>query len=140
MGPVIENIMNNDSTDGLEIERLKSKIVELYKNVLQKTLKSADPTLPDDELERLMDRHAIEFAKDSQTIDEELAEVNQLLDSFLKEDNLDPVNPEQAKKAKEGLFANVKTNIPVKDGMVPNKEKLMAILKKRKKNTYGGLL
>lgn len=78
-----------DSSYGLELDKIKTKIQKLYKDLLIKTFKMANPNATPEELAAFLEENNLEFKGDG--FEEESEDLEDLLDMLSKEDDLDSV-------------------------------------------------
>jgi len=96
---LIENILD-DTSDGLELDRIKEKISSVYTQLLSQSFKNKRPTGTPEELEEFLETNQLNFGTPADTLDKEAASIDALLDKLLHNDDIKPVAEEQKKKLK----------------------------------------
>ena len=90
-----------DSTDDLELERIKTKISSAYVQMLSQVFKVKHPVGSPEELEKYLGANELKFQSDAEDHDSGTEELMEMLDMLLKGgegDNISPVAEEQKKK------------------------------------------
>ena len=82
----------SDSIDSMELDVIKSKILEVYKKLLTEDFKKQVPGASEEDIDAFIEANALEFEGGSEE-DEEISEIMDLLDSILDEgEELEPVD------------------------------------------------
>ena len=115
-----------DSTLGLDLEKIRGKILALYNALLTQAYKAENPTASPEELQAFLEENALDFPE---TEDSEVDELLDMIDEMTKEDDLDPVDKdgkspdvEQGKEPKsksheQGDTPDTKP-VPIQTGML----------------------
>ena len=88
----IESALMDTSYD-LELERIKTKIKQLYENLLVKTLKASRRDISAEEIADFLEMNELEFKGDG--FEEESDGLEELLEALSKEDDLDDVKDKE---------------------------------------------
>jgi hypothetical protein len=107
-----------DTSYNLELEKIKNKIAQLYKELLTKTFKQANPAASMEELYSFLEENELEF-KETEEFDEEAEDIENILSLLSDKENLDPVKDKsfETPSVASGKTPGSKTN---EKGMVPN--------------------
>tara|TARA_R110000782_G_scaffold74008_1_gene147974 strand:+ start:5961 stop:6527 length:567 start_codon:yes stop_codon:yes gene_type:complete len=143
----IESALMDTSYD-LELERIKTKIKQLYENLLVKTLKASRRDISAEEIADFLEMNELEFKGDG--FEEESDSLEELLEALSKEDDLDEVkdkeyeDPDVEKgtelksKSKDASTTPTTVNIDLpKIGMFTPKDKRRRIETKKLKTPRG---
>ena len=87
-----------DTSYNLELEKIKNKIRKLYRDLLVKTYRAANPGATPQDIENFIDMNDLEF-KDGEDFDEDSEDLEAMLDFLSKEDHLDEVKDKKFAKA-----------------------------------------
>lgn len=116
----------DDSTLGLDLEKIREKILTLYNALLTQAYRAENPAASPEDIQAFLDENAIDFPESE---DSEIDDLMDMLDEMTKEDDLDPVDKdtpspkvEQGKEPKSkshesGDIPETKT-IPIQTGML----------------------
>lgn len=116
-----------DSTLGLDLEKIRGKILALYNALLTQAYKAENPTASPEELQAFLEENALDFPETDE--DSEVDELLDMIDDLTREDDLDPVDKdgkspdvEQGKEPKsksheQGDTPDTKP-VPIQTGML----------------------
>ena len=137
----IESALMDTSYD-LELERIKTKIKQLYENLLVKTLKASRRDISAEEIADFLEMNELEFKGDG--FEEESDGLEELLEALSKEDDLDDVkdkeyeDPDVESKSKDASTTPTTVNIDLpKIGMFTPKDKRSRVETKKLKTPRG---
>jgi len=82
----IEDIFSNSVYD-MELEKIKSKIMRLYSDLLTKAYKASNPAASEEQINEFLEDNSIEFKGSG--FDDEAERLEDLLDLLVHEDDLD---------------------------------------------------
>ena len=119
----------DDSTFGLDLEKIRTKIVELYTSLLVQAYKAENPVATDEEIQAFLEENALQFPSSEES---EIDELMEMLDDLTLEDELDPVEANgEAPKVEQGKEPGSKTHekgdtpdtkvTPIQTGMLTSK-------------------
>ena len=78
-----------DTSYDLELEKIKNKIKQLYTNLITQTYKLSNPTASPEDIQNFLELNELEFKGDG--FEEESEDLESLLESLSKEDDLEEV-------------------------------------------------
>lgn len=88
----------SDSTFDLELEKIKEKIIKLYNSMLEKAYRIENPGASPEEIANFIEENSLEFNEESEDFEDEANELEEMIDSLLIEDDLDPVKDKSYSK------------------------------------------
>ena len=81
-----------DTSLGLELEKIKEKIAQLYNQMIEKVYKLENPGATPEEIEMFLEENKLEFSSDDTVLEEEITSLEDMLEDLLDPtDDLDPV-------------------------------------------------
>ena len=80
-----------DTTDSLDLERIKNKVTSAYRHMLEQAFKKNNPVGSPEDLEKYLELHALSFGPDTGDFDEDSHTLEDMLDRLLKQDDIKPV-------------------------------------------------
>lgn len=106
-----------DSTLGLDLERIREKIITLYNTLLTQAYKSENPAASPEELQAFLEENALDFPE-TEDSSEEIDSLLDMIDDLTKEDDLDPVAKDgEEPKVEQGKEPKSKSH---ENGDIPN--------------------
>tara|TARA_R110002124_G_scaffold287083_2_gene470190 strand:- start:1022 stop:1603 length:582 start_codon:yes stop_codon:yes gene_type:complete len=93
----MEEMLSGNTYD-MELSKIKSKIAALYKSMLVKVFKAAKPGATPEQLENFLESNELDFGDESEEFEDEVENIENIMDSLLKEDDIDPVSEKQFSK------------------------------------------
>jgi hypothetical protein len=85
-----------DTSYDLELEKIKNKIKQLYTNLITQTYKLSNPTASPEDIQNFLELNELEFKGDG--FEEESEDLESLLESLSKEDDLEEVKDKAYQK------------------------------------------
>ena len=135
-----------DTSYGLELEKIKNKIEQLYNNLLVKTYKASNPSASPEEIQQFLETNKMEFKGEG--FEEEAEDLESILDQLVQTEELEEVKEKdyekhdvqkgsKAKKVSEGRPAPKTLNIEVAQGglFTPPDKKVKKVTKSLKTPT-----
>jgi len=116
----------DDSTLGLDLEKIRGKILALYNALLTQAYKAENPTATPEEIQAFLEENALDFPD---TEDSEVDELLDMIDEMTREDDLDPVDKDApSPKVEQGKEPKSKSHekgdtpdtqpVPIQKGML----------------------
>jgi len=91
----------DDSTFGLELEKIRGKIATLYESLLLQVYRAENPGASPEEIQAFIEENALNFPESQE--DSEVDELLDMLDEMTVEDDLDPVEKDgETPKVEQG--------------------------------------
>jgi hypothetical protein len=84
-----EEIFGNSSSYDMELEKIKSKIMKLYSDLVSQAFKQSKPEASQDEISDFIDQNSLEFKGEG--FEEEADGLDKLLELLMQDEDLDPV-------------------------------------------------
>ena len=113
-----------DSSFGLELDKIKEKIAKIYNQLVEKAYKLENPGATPEDIELFLQENGLEFKEPEVDFDSEVDEIQQMLDEMIQhEEELDPVkdksysNPtvETGKELKSKIHSKGNTPTTIKE-------------------------
>jgi len=112
--------MFEDSTFGLELEKIKDKIAKIYNQMVEKAYRLENPGASPEDVEAFLEENSLNFKEPEVDFDSEVDDLQQLLDELLQpEEDLDPVSEKTYSKPTVETGKELKSKTHSK-GDIPN--------------------
>lgn len=99
-----------DTSDSLDLEKIKNKITLAYTNMLKQVFKKNNPVGSTEELEKFIDQNELNFGE-SIDFKEDTKNIEDVVDKLLKEKTLSPIIEDQKDKLDKVVQRNSKNNL-----------------------------
>ena len=86
----MEELLSGSSYN-MELDKIKSRIKSLYRDMLTKVYKAANPGATVSDIQSFLDNNDIDFGEEKEEFDEDVESLENIMDQLLKVDEVDPV-------------------------------------------------